>query len=38
VDPYRLKKQGLIEVTSFQMLDILVRRGESFCKSTGATG
>jgi len=37
VDPYRLKKQGIIEVTSFQMCDILVRRGESFVKTTGAT-
>lgn len=37
VDPYRLKKQGMIEVTSFQMTDVLLRRGESFTKSTGAT-
>jgi HK97 family phage major capsid protein len=37
VDPYRLKKQGMIEITSFQLADILVRRGESFCKATGAT-
>lgn len=37
VDPYRLKKQGIIEITSFQMLDILVRHGESFVKATGAT-
>lgn len=29
VDPYRLKKQGLIEVTSFQMVDILVRQPAS---------
>ena len=36
-DPYRLKKQGMIEVTSFQMTDVLLRRGESFTKSTGAT-
>lgn len=37
VDPYRLKKQGMIEVTSFQMVDIAVRHAESFCKATGAT-
>lgn len=36
-DPYRLKKQGMIEVTSFQMTDVLLRRGESFTKATGAT-
>lgn len=38
VDPYRLKKRQMIEVTSFQMADVLIRRGESFSKSTGATG
>lgn len=38
VDPYSQKKQGLIEVTSFQLADVLVRHGESFAKSTGATG
>ena len=37
VDPYRLKKQAMIEVTSFQLADILLRHGESFCKATGAT-
>ena len=37
VDPYSLKKQGMIEVTSFQMCDIALRHGESFCKATGAT-
>lgn len=37
VDPYRLKKQGMIEVTSFQMTDVMLRRGESFTKATGAT-
>ena len=36
VDPYALKKQGLIEVTSFQMADVQVRHAESFCKATGA--
>jgi HK97 family phage major capsid protein len=38
VDPYSQKKVGLIEVTSFQMADTLARHGESFAKSTGATG
>lgn len=37
VDPYALKKQGLIEVTSFQLVDIALRHGESFGKATGAT-
>lgn len=37
VDPYSLKKQGLIEVTSFQLVDIALRHPESFCKATGAT-
>ena len=31
VDPYSLKKQGLIEVASFQMCDVEVRHGPSFC-------
>lgn len=38
VDGLSLKKRGMIEVTSFQMVDILARHGESFSKSTGATG
>jgi HK97 family phage major capsid protein len=37
VDPYAQKKRGLIEVTSFQMADIVLRHGESFAKWTGAT-
>lgn len=37
VDPYAQKKSGLIEVTSFQLADVLARHGESFCKSTGCT-
>jgi len=37
VDPYSLKKQGMIEVTSFQMCDIALRHPQSFCKATGAT-
>lgn len=36
VDPYRLKKQGLIEVTSFQLADVALRNGVSFTKATGA--
>lgn len=38
VDPYAQKKRGIIEVTSFQMADIICRHGESFAKWTGATG
>ena len=37
VDFYSKKKRALIEVTSFQMADIILRHGESFVKSTGAT-
>lgn len=37
VDPYALKKQGMVEVTSFQLCDIALRHGQSFCKATGAT-
>jgi HK97 family phage major capsid protein len=33
VDPYTLKKQGMIEVASFQMCDVEVRHGPSFCVS-----
>lgn len=29
-DPYRLKKQGMLEVTSFQMIDIGIRHGGAF--------
>jgi len=36
VDPYSKKKQGLIEVASHQMADIILRHGQSFCKATGA--
>jgi HK97 family phage major capsid protein len=36
-DPYSQKKKGLIEITSFQMADVLFRHGWSFCKATGAT-
>ena len=34
-DPYRLKKQGIIEVTSFSMHDLIFRHPESFTISTG---
>jgi len=30
VDPYALKKQGLIEVTSIMMVDVVVRHAQSF--------
>lgn len=31
VDPYSKKKQGLIEVASFQMADVIIRHPVSFC-------
>lgn len=37
VDPYRLKKQAMVEYTIFAMADVLLRHPESFCKATGAT-
>jgi hypothetical protein len=37
VDPYALKKQGMIEITSFQLCDIAFRHTTAFCKATGAT-
>jgi HK97 family phage major capsid protein len=36
VDPYALKKTGMIEITTFQMADTMLRHGESFVKGTGA--
>jgi len=36
-DPYALKKQGMIEVTSFLMVDIALRYAEAFVKGTGLT-
>jgi len=36
-DPYSLKKQGMIELTSFMMADIAARYAEAFCKGTGLT-
>jgi len=35
VDPYSLKKQGLIEVTSFQMADVAIRHPGSYAVATG---
>jgi HK97 family phage major capsid protein len=37
VDELSQKKKAVIEVTSFQMVDILLRRGESFAKTVDAT-
>jgi HK97 family phage major capsid protein/ATP-dependent Clp endopeptidase proteolytic subunit ClpP len=37
VDPYTLADKGLVKMTSFQMVDIACRRGQSFAKATGAT-
>ena len=31
VDPFSLKKQGMIEITSFQMGDIAKKYAQSFC-------
>jgi HK97 family phage major capsid protein len=36
VDPYRLKKQGMIEVTTFQMIGLMVRRPKAFVYSKSA--
>ena len=35
-DPYALKKQGMIEVTSFQMVDIMLRYPEAFAVTKDA--
>jgi HK97 family phage major capsid protein len=37
VDPYALKKQGMVEVTSFQMVDVLLRRPAQFAAIQDAT-
>ncbi len=37
VDPYTKKKQAMVEITSYELADVLLRHGESFCKATGAT-
>lgn len=36
IDPYAKKKRAMIEVTTFQMVDVVLRHGESFAKATGA--
>lgn len=36
-DPLSLKKQGMIEVTSFVMVDVAPRYAEAFCKGTTLT-
>lgn len=35
VDPYTLKRQGMIEVTSYQTANLAFRHEEAFCKGTG---
>jgi len=37
VDQFRLKKQGMLEVTSYQMVDILVRQPSAFAAVLDAT-
>jgi len=37
VDPFRLKKQGMIEVTSFLLANIVYLHAQSFSKGTGLT-
>lgn len=37
VDPYALKKQGMIEVTSFQMIDFALRHAQAFAVIKDAT-
>lgn len=36
VDPYAKKRQGMIECTSFQMVDVLVRQPAAFSKIVDA--
>jgi hypothetical protein len=36
-DPYALKKQGMIEVTTYLMVDIALRYAAAFSKGTGLT-
>lgn len=36
VDPYRLKKQGMIELTTFVMTDIAIRYPQAFVVNTAA--
>ena len=35
LDPYAKKKQGLVEFTSFEMVDMALRYAEAFAKGTG---
>lgn len=37
VDPYSLARRGMIQVTSFQMGDLIIRHPESFAVGTGMT-
>jgi len=37
VDQFRLKKQNMLEVTSYQMVDVLVRQPSAFAAVTDAT-
>jgi len=37
IDPLRLKKQGMIELTSFGMVGTAVTHEQAFCAATGAT-
>ena len=36
VDPFRLKKQGMIEMTSYQLIDVAVRHAAAFAVSLDA--
>lgn len=37
VDPYTEARQAMVRAITFQMIDHILRHGESFCKATGAT-
>jgi len=34
VDPYRLKKQGMIELTTFMLVDIVLKYPQAFVVAT----
>ena len=36
-DPFQLARQGLVRMTSIQLVDVLLRRPEAFARGTGAT-
>lgn len=36
IDPFTKKKKGIIEITTVQFADVLIRHGESFSKGTNA--